>query len=44
MNNAIPYDIVPSSALCGHCLIIPDLFEESKVYEIADEKTWKNAF
>jgi hypothetical protein len=44
MYNAIPYDVVPASSLCGHCLIVPDLFQESKIYEIAEKDSWENYF
>jgi hypothetical protein len=44
LNEGIPYDIVPVSALCGDCLIVPDLVQEGVVYEVADTNKWANLF
>jgi hypothetical protein len=44
VNNGIPYDIVPTSALCGHVLIVPDIEVADTVYEIIDPMQWPEIF
>ena len=34
-NNSIPYDIVPLSAVMGHCLVVPDLVLPVVLYVIS---------
>jgi hypothetical protein len=43
-HNGIPYDVVPFSALCGHCLVVPDLNCEGTVYEIDRPCNWHRNF
>ena len=42
--DGIPYDIVATSSLVGHCLIVPDLNEAGSVYEVPDMSEWANHF
>jgi hypothetical protein len=43
-HNAIPYDIVPLSALTGHCLVVPDLADEGKCFEVLAYGSWPDLF
>ena len=40
----IPYSIVPLSSLCGHCLVVPDLSNPFRVFEIEDPGNWYTFF
>jgi hypothetical protein len=44
VNNGIPYDIVPTSALCGHVLMVPDIEVADTVYEIIEPMQWPQIF
>jgi hypothetical protein len=44
VNNGIPYDIVPTSALCGHVFIVPDIELADTVYEIFERTHWPEVF
>jgi hypothetical protein len=44
INNGIPYEIVPISALSGHCLIIPDLEVAGRVLNVKPIKEWATLF
>ena len=43
-NNGIPYDIVPLSAVMGHCLVIPDLVLPDVIYVISEKCEWHEHF
>ena len=43
-NNGIPYDIVPLSALTGHCLVVPDLMLPGVIYVVSEKKEWNTHF
>ena len=43
-NNGIPYDIVPLSAVMGHCLVIPDLVLPDVIYVISEKGEWHEHF
>jgi len=44
MNNGIPYDIVPFTSLCGHCLMVPDLDSIGIWNEVIDKREWADKF
>jgi hypothetical protein len=44
ITNGIPYNIVPVTALFGHCLVVPDLREPGVVYEVLNKEKWSEMF
>jgi hypothetical protein len=44
INKGIPYELVPVKALCGHCLIIPDLIIPGAVYHMSKKEIWGQKF
>ena len=44
VNDGIPYDVVPLSALMGHCLVVPDLSLPDVIYVIEHKSEWNAKF
>lgn len=44
VNNNIPYDVVPVTALMKHCLVIPDTKEAGVIYEVLCKELWHEKF
>jgi hypothetical protein len=42
--NQIPYDVVPVTALFGHCFVVPDLRDPGTIYQFLDKKQWPDKF